>query len=117
MNLFYKRLEAISPLSLQQFHQFDLCFSVLIQQLIFFVCLFTNLIMNSTPFLVPIILSVHISLGFYFEPVCLSVPVTRYGFSQRIFLLNHTNYDFSYLYISTQFGFRPVHSQIRQLFI
>lgn len=70
--------------------------------------------MNSVLFLVPIILSLHISLGLCFEPVCLNAPVTHYGLSQRIFLLNRTNNDFSLLHISIQSGFRPVHSQIRQ---
>lgn len=70
--------------------------------------------MNSVLFLVPIILSLHISLGLCFEPVCLNAPVTHYGLSQRIFLLDRTNNDFSLLHISIQSGFRPVHSQIRQ---
>lgn len=36
---------------------------------------------NLVPFLVPITLSVHISLDVCYEPVGLNVPVTHYGFS------------------------------------
>lgn len=79
--------------------------------LLFFARLF---ITNSIPFLVPITLSLHISLGLCFEPVCLNAPITHYGLSQRIFLLNRANNDFSLPYISIQSGFRPVHSQICQ---
>ena len=67
-----------------------------------------------TAFNVPIILSVHIALGACYKPVSLIVPVTLYGLSYRIFLLNHTNYLCRYIHISMYPEFRPVHSQVRQ---
>lgn len=49
------------------------------------------------PFLVPMILSLHMSLGFYSEPVGLRVPATfisfvPYGISEDSFLLYHANF-------------------------
>ena len=46
---------------------------------------------NSVPFHVPIILSVHISLGVRYSPVSLIVPVTQYGVSYFRFLLHRTD--------------------------
>jgi len=39
---------------------------------------------------VPIFLSIHIPLGFRYEPAGLSPPVTAYGISQGEALLYHT---------------------------
>jgi len=74
---------------------------------------------NPIPFLVPIILSMHIPLGACFEPVSLNVPAgfsafAHYGFSYFEFLLNHTDHAFASVYISTDLSFRPVPSQVRQ---
>ncbi len=66
------------------------------------------------PFLVPIILSVHIPLGLHYEPVSLPVPVTQHGRSEGKFLLNHTDCALTHPYISIWSSFRPVHSRIRQ---
>jgi hypothetical protein len=41
---------------------------------------------------VPILLSVHIPLGFRYEPAGLTPPVTAYGVSQEKALLFHTGY-------------------------
>jgi hypothetical protein len=57
-----KRLEAIPPSPLQRLLRFDLYFSAPVQTLIFFVVLVIYLI-TPIPFLVPIILSLHIPLG------------------------------------------------------
>ena len=69
-------------------HRFD--------SLLFFVCL----LLRSVPFLVPIILSLHLSLGFRFKPVGLNVPVTHYGLSYLQLLLARTDCVFNALYIS-----------------
>ena len=45
-----------------------------------------------TPFLVPIILSVHIPLGFCYKPVSLDVPVTHHGISYHLLLLYRADY-------------------------
>ena len=45
------------------------------------------------PFLVPVILSVHIPLGACSKPVSLDAPVTHHGVSYKRFLLHHTNCD------------------------
>ena len=45
------------------------------------------------PFLVPVILSVHIPLGACSKPVSLDAPVTHHGVSYERFLLHHTNCD------------------------
>ena len=50
---------------------------------------------RSAPFLVPIILSLHIALGFCSKPASLNAPVTHYGISYVQFLLCHTCDDFS----------------------
>ena len=54
---------------------------------------------RSTPFLVPIILSLHSALGFYYKPVSLIAPLRQYGISYSRFLLCHT-YD---VFTSTAF--------------
>ena len=69
-------------------HRFD--------SLSFFVCL----LLRSVPFLVPIILSLHLSLGFRFKPANLNTPVTYYGLSYLQLLLNHISDDFIILHIS-----------------
>lgn len=45
------------------------------------------------PFLVPIILSLHIPLGACSKPVGLGAPITHHGISYKRFLLYHTNCD------------------------
>lgn len=59
---------------------------------------------NSVPFLVPIILSVHMPVGVRSEPVSLDAPVTRHGFSQATFLLNRTDCRLD----TETFRFRPL---------
>ena len=82
-----------------------------------FICLFSSsdsFLRTLLPFLVPIILSLHIPLGFHYEPVSLPVPVTQHGRSEGKFLLNHTDCALTHPYISIWSSFRPVHSRIRQ---
>lgn len=67
--------------------------------LLFFVILYSQR-KYLLPFLVPIILSVHIPLGSCFKPVGWDVPVTHQGISCRRFLLYPTNCDCSQTYIS-----------------
>ena len=102
------------PFSLER-HRFDLNLSVPIQRLICFVRLYP--VGYSIPFLVPIVLSVHIPLGFCFEPVSWNAPVTHYGFSYLPFLLNHTDCDFSQPYISIWHCYRPVPSQFSSVLL
>lgn len=65
-------------------------------------------------FLVPLLLSLHISLGHWYEPVSLIVPVTLYGFSyRRVFTNPHLRHE-CVIFISKYSKFRPVHSQFRQ---
>ena len=79
------------PLSpLQRFHWFEHYFSALVQLLII-LRQFMFVSKHPIPFHVPIILSVHMLLGFRSEPVGWMVPVTSYGFSYARFLLIHTN--------------------------
>lgn len=110
---FYIRLESIPPPSLQRLLRFELCFSALIRLLIVLRQSTVNFY-GSIPFLVPTILSIHISLGYRFEPANSNTPVTYYGLSYLQFLLNHISDDFIVLYISIWFWFRPVHSRFRQ---
>ena len=82
-----------------------------------FICLFSSsdsFLRKLLPFLVPIILSLHIPLGLHYEPVSLPVPVTQHGRSEGKFLLNHTDCALTHPYISIWSSFRPVHSRIRQ---
>ena len=78
------------------YHRFELRFSAFLQLLISlagFVSL--RRMSRRMPFLVPIILSVHMSVGVRYKPVGLNVPVTRYGISYFRFLLCHTNTFFN----------------------
>ena len=82
-----------------------------------FICLFSSsdsFLRKLLPFLVPIILSLHIPLGLHYEPVSLPVPVTQHGRSEGKFLLNHTDCALTHPYISIWSSFRTVPSQIRQ---
>ena len=115
MPVYYNRLETIptSPItgaingSVSTFQQ-------RLIHLLFFVR--KSSIEDPLPFLVPIILSVHIypQVSCY-SPVSLNVPITQYGRSQVQFLLNHTDYALTHPYISAWSSYRTVHSQIRQL--
>lgn len=60
-------------------HWFDLYFSASVEMLIFFVIM--QLLNCPKPFSVPIILSLHILLGFCFRPDSLNPPVIGYGIS------------------------------------
>ena len=73
--------------------------------------LLTFLLKSPIPFLVPIILSVHIPLGLRFSPVSLDAPLTHHGRSYIRFLLNHTDSELTPPYISIWPTFRPVHSR------
>ena len=58
-------------------HKFDLGFSVAVKMLI----VLRHQTNRLLPFLVPIILSVHIPLGAYYEPVGCGTPATYHGIS------------------------------------
>lgn len=62
-------------------------------------------------FHVPIILSVHISLGFPFKPVCLMTPLMSYGISYNAILLYRTNATFVAMSFRTRL---PVDPYIRE---
>ncbi|HCO27855.1 MAG TPA: hypothetical protein DIT54_00010 [Lachnospiraceae bacterium] len=67
---------AIPPFPLQELHRFDHYFSALVWLLII---LRQPIILSNypIPFLVPQLLSVHISLGAQYRPVSLNMPAIR----------------------------------------
>ena len=114
MSVFYNRLETIPPTlitriingSTSTFQHQLIC-------LLFFVR--KSLSWDPIPFLVPIILSVHIyPQASCYSPASLDVPVTQHGCSQGQFLLNHTGCALTHPCISAWSSFRTVPSQIRQ---
>ena len=115
MPVYYNRLETIptSPVT-EAINGSVSTFQQRLIRLLFFVR--KSSFEDPLPFLVPIILSVHIypQVSCY-SPVGLNVPITQYGRSQGEFLLNHTNYALTHPCISTWSSYRTVHSQIRQL--
>ena len=112
MPVYFNRLEAIPPFPITgNITSSTSTFQHRLIRLLFFVGISHR---DSIPFLVPIILSVHIFLGFCYSPASLVMPVTSHGRSEGKFLLNHTNYALTYPYISIWSSSRTVHSQIRQ---
>lgn len=110
---FRSRLVPIPPPPLQRLHRFEHYFSTAVKRLI----VLRPQTKCPLPFLVPVILSVHMLLGAYFEPAGWIAPVTQYGVSALAYLLNHADHGYPFLHISMQYTFRPLHSQIRQSFI
>ena len=68
-------------------------------------------------FHVPISLSVHISLGFPFEPVCLIVPIILYGISYNAILLYRTNATFVAMSFRTSLPIDPYIREFVRTFV
>ena len=110
MPVFYNRLETIpTTLITRVINGSTSTFQHQLICLLFFVR--KSLSWDPIPFLVPIILSVHIPLGLRFSPVSLDAPLTHHGRSYIRFLLNHTDGELTPPYISIWPTFRPVHSR------
>ena len=114
MPVFYNRLETIPPtLITRVINGSTSTFQHQLICLLFFVR--KSLSWDPIPFLVPIILSVHIyPQASCYSPASLDVPVTQHGCSQGQFILNHTGCALTHPCISAWSSFRTVHSQIRQ---
>jgi len=54
-------------------------------------------------------------VGFRYEPVSLTAPVTQYGVSYLQLLLHHADCEWTPEHISMPQKYRPVHSRIRQI--